>query len=365
MQSFKFPFLSVICCCLLVGCAAESDEKYFDGDIAVVSHPEQIFELQPDTVFLDGAYYGFIASNDYIMVFWNARDDNFMFSVFDLRDGQFIGSFGRKGRGQNEFYDVFPISQIYEDNGYAKTVICAHTENKMAIWNITESVNSGTTVYDTVFPYQSTLSLSEIFMDKRSNSVYVYHMPYMPFENDSKFYESPFINKVDMNTGTITKRQLFKKKIEVEPTENVTADLTVRSHSAMKPDGTKMAMGMVFMPQLNILDFATDKQTGYRIGAGEEGFSRFSRKKDDYTYYCPAIQADDDFIYMAYFNDLYSNKDKRLDTIYVFDWDGNPVAELKLSTPISGFCVNQKENCIYTFNWKNTDILRFRLPNLK
>ncbi len=365
MQSFRFLFFTVVCCCFLAGCAAENDEQYFDGDIVRVSHPEKVFELQPDTVYLDGAYFGFIASNDSLMVFWNARDNNFMFSVFDLSNGQFLGSFGRKGKGQNEFYDVFPISSIYKDNEQAKAVICAHTENKMAIWNITESVNSGTTVYDTIFPYQSTLSLYEAFMDIRSNSVYVHHMPYMPFENDSKFYELPFVNKVDINTGTITKRQLFKKKIEVIPPESIMANWIVRSHSAMKPDGTKMAMGMVFMPQLNILDFATDKQTGYRIGAGEEGFSRFSRKKEDYTYYCPAIQADDDFIYMAYFNDLYSNAGKGLDTIYVFDWDGNPVAELKLRTPISGFCVNPNKRCIYTFNWGNTDILRFRLPKMK
>lgn len=362
-RTIIFFSLSVFLVCCTV---RKNDTYYFNGEIKAVDDIVAISEMpEPDTVRLNGAYYGFIAAYDSLMIFWNASPgSDFSFDIFDMNNGNPVGSFCRKGRGEYEFINLLPIFQLYLENGQLKTVLRAANEEKSMIWNISESVSNGATVYDTIIPYKEKLIGSELFC--HGGNIYSYLLPYGNLISDPDFYELPYLKRYDrhnMETPDYI-MDLFKTTVKGKTTDRIKTDAFLRSHCAIKPDGTKMAMGMSFMPQLNIIDLEKWNQTGYRIGKNEEGFSRFLKEKDDREYYCTAIQADDDYIYMLYFGDLYSEIKRSLDIIYIFDWNGNPVEKLRLKSPAAGFWLDAANDCIYTFTWNDTNILRYDLSEL-
>jgi hypothetical protein len=62
---------------------------------------------------------------------------------------------------------------------------------------------------------------------------------------------------------------------------------------------------------------------------------------------------------------LYSGKKHRYSTdlIYVFDWDGNPLAKYKLDCIIAGFDVEMDNQTIYAIKEDDLSIIRFDISN--
>jgi hypothetical protein len=89
------------------------------------------------------------------------------------------------------------------------------------------------------------------------------------------------------------------------------------SHDRIKPDKTKLAMGMRYLRQINIMDVGTGEVTGYRV-KGAPDFNILTERYRKFVSYYLWICVDDDFIYGAL-----NSKDKHNTAVDVFDWNGN------------------------------------------
>ena len=112
-KNYKMPkrirkclfFLSIPCLLILVNSCARVDRKHFLFESALtVDHrfPMEVFNPM-----------GMYIHNDYLILHQvnNAQSsEGYFFQVYNLSDGAFKGSFGRRGRGPGEWLSLFPVS---------------------------------------------------------------------------------------------------------------------------------------------------------------------------------------------------------------------------------------------------------------
>ena len=92
----------------------------------------------------------------------------------------------------------------------------------------------------------------------------------------------------------------------------------------IKPDRTKLAMGMSMLAQINILDTETGMIKGYRL-ENTPDFTYLARSPDDFKIFYQQTRVDDYFIFSLYSNTLLNNNSYPHVTneLHIFDWNGN------------------------------------------
>jgi hypothetical protein len=117
------------------------------------------------------------------------------------------------------------------------------------------------------------------------------------------------------------------------------------SQDRMKPDRTKIAMGLSYLRQINIIDIETGKVTAYRV-KNTPDFDILTENSDfkNVSYYLWTC-VDDDYIFA-----LLSNNDQKSTVIDVFDWNGNFKNELVLDKGIlnpGSISIDPVNKCLY------------------
>jgi hypothetical protein len=98
----------------------------------------------------------------------------------------------------------------------------------------------------------------------------------------------------------------------------------------MKPDKSKLAMGMDLIDQINILDLATGKIKGYRNRISPD-FSYLRNAPDDFKSYYLDLCVDDRYIYGLYsMTHQFEGRSLESNIINIFDWDGNFIKKILL-----------------------------------
>ena len=147
---------------------------------------------------------------------------------------------------------------------------------------------------------------------------------------------------------TLREYSLVPKIIETE-SEDPRVDnlLFFRTCNAMKPDGSKYAMAMGFLPQINILDLASGKIGYYRLKGGA-GVGSLLGKPNIKTYHSQPV-CDDNYIYSLYYgfvDDRYAAADLEEKVsnfphlVHVYDWDGNLVKVFDLGQRVNSISVS-------------------------
>ena len=130
-----------------------------------------------------------------------------------------------------------------------------------------------------------------------------------------------------MKTGEITRQFDIFDIVNVETTDPLyTSKSFSGNFDCIKPDRTKLAFGMGYMPVYGILNLSSGKFQGFRI----KGLNRFSIAERNW-HFCNLV-ADNHYIYALYYghdiSDPYS--ERGCSTLFVIDWDGGLVKRFLL-----------------------------------
>lgn len=365
----KKYFLTTLLLIGFASCTRNTDNTYFNGGIYQInSRVKKMENVKLSTIPpLDGVNFGIIAVYDSLMIFWNPKLPDRFFNVFNLDTGKEIGTFCNRGQGPGEFISINPIYQFFEENNDLKTLLFAPNENEMLKWNISQSVERGETVIDTIVSYacsKNNMMACYNYIFRQSEDILFVYIP--SFELNEEEASLPFYQKRTLYSNTtLESYQVFKKSIK-NGEASIIPEAFFNSVTAFKPDGSRIVQFMKRLTQFNIINTVTGEVIGYRL-EGSPDFSILEKKKKSINVNYVRAQADDEFIYASYWGkeDWGHKEIPLLNNIHVFDWSGKLLYELKTDQPVHEMWLDRVRNRLYTTNLNVDDVFYIDLDEIK
>lgn len=364
-----FNFLVLCLGIILYGCQhVNKDDVYFEGNIHVVdeSHKE-IKQVSSHLLNLHGNNYGLIAAYDSLLICCNSKLSGYVFNIFNVDTGKEIGSFCPKGQGPEDLVGGHALFQLIQEGNELKTLQNDLMRDRLLKWNITRSVQTGKTVWDTIVPFTNKADdyRSHMFVFFQSEDTILSYVN-ADIVNDATVL-TPYYEKRLFSTNELLQNYVLYKEESVSNSD-ITPASFFYTWDAIKPDGSKIVQVMRSLPQINIIDTRTGEVVGYRLKDGED----FSLVESDELYnkvYYNWVHADDRFIYAVYWGKeqwevSMEAKIPDLRTIYVFDWDGNLRYELQTDKTYSRIWVDPVRNRLYTQNHDTDEVYYIDLSEL-
>ena len=369
MNKLKIVGSCILMFCVLTSCQKNKDGEYFNGEIRQIDDSRKIVKnITSVNVPLYGGSYGDMVVYDSLMIFWNLKLPDHFFNIFNIDTGEEIGSFFSKGRGPGESVSAPPIFQLFKKNGNLMTLINTANENSLFLWNISKSLEQGITVFDTIFSYNSS--------NKNRSSRY-FHIFHQSENILLAGINSIALNDKKVTTPSYEKRTIYTDELlaeyplyKISEFENKKTDLALfdyfYSYDVIKPDGSKIVQAMSNLPQINIIDTETGAIVGYRIKNGP-GFSLFETNMKPLNKYYASIQVDDKYIYATYWGKERwesGNLAPNINTIHVYDWEGNQVYEIVTDRIFFRLSLDTVRNRLYTWDLETGDAAYLDLNEL-
>lgn len=343
-------------------CQHINDQEVFNGNIILVNdNIRQEKNAAVKEVHLDGDNYGYVSAYDSLLIFMNPKLDSHFYQVFNTYTGEELGQFVKKGLGPDEIISTAPIVQFYKENEELKTLLFAANEEKVWIWNISRSLKQQATIIDTIYPCfwkKQGICYNEVFY---VNNTFLMKVPaYRIGEYDASlpyYQQSKIGSQIPMKEFAVYKKTIKNVDSDIIP------ETFYYSNDALKPDGTKIVQAMLNLPQLNIVDLKSGKVTGYRLKGGHD-FSVFKTDNKLKSHFI-RIQADDEFIFAVYWGkDKWRAEFPYIDTIYVFNWDGELVQKIKTDCDIDEIALDNIKKRLYLTRPKHDEVYYIDLSNL-
>lgn len=320
-----YPIIAFICYILFACSPKYNESEYFNGTSQDIKSNHCISKQAPSKILLlEGTYYGIPAAYDSLILFHNPKLKDKAFNINNINNLEEVGTFCEKGIGPNESVAFSPIYYFFKEGEELKTHLFAPNERKLFQWNITQSIQSQHTYYDTIIPFS--------FREKKSYAFFQQIFRITPDtviakvgvqaigEDDATL---PFYQKLDIQTGHPNQEyRPFRKTIANEEA-TIIPEAFYYTYSAIKPDKTLLAEAMRNLPQVNIINLRTGEIKGFRIKGGED-FSIFKKKNKTLKIHFCNLTADDNYIYAIYCgkNRPEKGEDFNVNTIYIFNWEG-------------------------------------------
>lgn len=177
------------------------------------------------------------------------------------------------------------------------------------------------------------------------------------------------VNLIDIKTDTV----ISKFGILNEPTNNI--PFGSWKHANMnfiysKPDLSKVVLACRYTDKIAIYDLKTKKGTSI-IGPENleisflpiKAGSRYMSQPTEQTYYTfRSGFTTNKYIYLLYYGKKDDSKNHiDGDTIFVYDWNGNPIKKVFLDRIIQGFAVSKDDENIYAFDGENKTIVNSKI----
>lgn len=349
---------------IFIGCSKKDNNQYFNGDIQYFDKSSTITKnVESKSVPLNDLHTGIIAVYDSLLICWSPDHPDHFFNIFNVDTGGEIGSFCGKGQGQDKAVSVNTIMQLFKKGNDIMTLLYASNEGKLFLWNISQSVKKGTTVYDTIVPY---------------NNNRIFFSFYQPGDILLAYKPAEYLNNNEVSTPYYEKRTIYTNELiqdypiyKIKSVQNTNGNISTPidfffyTWDAMKPDGSKIIQVMRHLPQINILDTHTGDVVGYRIKDGPD-FSLLETNMESMNIYYNCVHADDNFIYATYWgkepwDDHLGVELPFFNTIHVFDWDGKLLYELITDQPFFRVWSDPIRNRLYTINMNNDEVYYINL----
>lgn len=356
---------------VLTLCACHSvnkDEVYFAGEIRTVdeSHKE-VKQVSSHYLHLQGSNYGLMAAYDSLLICWNPKLSGYFFNIFNVDTGEELGSFCHKGQGPEDLVEGHALFQLIQEGGELKTLQNDLPRNRLLKWNITRSVQTGETVWDTIVPFTNKADdyRTHMFVFLSSGDTLLSYVN-VDWVDDVTVFTPYYEKRLFSANKWLQDYIVYNEKTVSNP--DVSPASFFYTWDAIKPDGSKIVQAMSHLPQINIIDTRTGEVVGYRLKDGED----FSLVESDELYnkvYYNWVHADDRFIYAVYWGKeqwevSMEAKIPDVRTIYVFDWDGHLRYELHTDKVYFRIWVDPVRSRLYTQNHDTDEVYYLDLNEL-
>jgi hypothetical protein len=287
------------------------------------------------------------------------------FNIINLDTGKEIGSFCEKGQGAREATSVNCIFQFFRKENELCTFLWDYSQSRLFLWNISQSVEKGMTVYDTIVPYDKN---RYFFLFYQPEDTLFVNRPSDILNREEA--TTPFYEKRTIHTKEVIRDYRIYKEASLRKTDASELEYSFYTWDVMKPDGSKIVQAMRHLPQINILDTHTGDVAGYRMRNGPD-FSILEKDADikSMNVYYNHIQADNNRIYATYWGkEAWSGRMGEelplFNRIHVFDWSGKQLYELITDRSFMHIWLDQIRNRLYTIDPNTGEVYYLDLDEL-
>lgn len=316
------------CVCLLFSCSGSQrnpEQEFFKFEIKTVDEkfPRVDFPVEisgndaiggPDCVIRDSLSISL------------SRGDC-LFNISDIRTGESLGSFCRRGRALNEPLSSLPLCETYEKSGDLYADIFSMGP-KLLTWNISESIKQRKDVYDDAVQFGNTAGQVNSWLSfyrLEDNRIIAYNSMQT---TAADVIDAPKYDIYDLsNRELVRELNLFNAVNHDTGSELFTSKMFLSNTDCASPGKEKLFVGMSYMPVYFLLDIATGDAVGFKI----KGLSPFSPKEQRWHF--ADVRADDKYIYALYSGEILFNPEgtDAPNVLYVIDWNG----KIKLKCTLS------------------------------
>ncbi len=346
----KLHIHSLILASIVLFNGCRDEETHFSGTIASFLPQVELASIQADTLEFSGAYTPLFAVYDSLLFLCNIQKGSYIFDVYNIDTKSLIGHFFHRGHGHDEYTVLTSIYGFFKENNKLKTLLTAPNEQKLLIWDITESIKQGRTIDEMEIPYKwqrnSPIPASRQIL--LSNDRILTYTPSCRFSDEKEptlpLYEIRNIPDYEKTNEIM----VFTKNFKERRNQRMTPDCFFWTSLCLKPDKSKFVEVMFWLPQINIVDIQSKEIKGYRMKGGAD-FSIFEQSMDAATNYYQRVQANNDYIFA-----LWAETDWRtikgntsFNILHVFDWNGRLLKKIRLETPIQEMFLDTERNILY------------------
>ena len=327
----------ILLCVFIVSCGEK--EKIFKEKTIIVEKPLKSDTLEGQLLQFDGIYTGGVSAYDSLISFGSNKYTDYLSYVFNTKTGKQISSIMKIGEGTNEYIagTVMSMGQIHIEKSVCMWFVDINKKKCVLIDWIDGSVRKEIDVSNLRSGFEPLWGASLSKHIILNDSLLIAHNQGEEIYKDNEgnmedFFSPPTYHIFNYKTGQ--KIHTYEPYNKFKYNENIPPQISLYSIDNIKPDGTKLIMGMLFLGQINIMDIATGRITGYYIkdSPNFDVLRKYSNFNGEYFY--SMICVDDDFIYCT----LNERGDGLMNaggylpgarrvigntTLYVFDWNGN------------------------------------------
>lgn len=340
--------------------ACTSSHNYRGHLNTIDDEPEEIL-LKSFPKHLDNIYSPLLSIVDSIALFYVANN-GMAYEAVKLNTGAKIGSFCPIGHGNGEFIAISPIRQIYQENGDFKTIMFAPNESKMLIWNISQSLRSGRTVYEYIGDYSrkdTPVSYSkQVIIGYDSILVYT---PSLHISSSDQLTIPQYQIRTLKSNEQIKEFQLFDHTIN-NTDSRVLPESFLDASFSIKPDRKKFVEAMNWLPQINIVDVKTGEIDGYRKKNVQDE-NIFSSNMENALFCYKCVVSDNQFIYALWAGKKSMNlhSDVGYQTIDIYDWSGKLLRKCQVESGINELAIDVQDGALYGWNIEQQMIYKYDL----
>ena len=291
------------------------------------------------------------------LLFIQTSDPANFWSVYSLPDERLLGKFFPKGNGPNEFLwaPALNHTEFYKENGRIFARIFDYMKDRIVMTDITGMIENSRAEFSVIVDKLDRNAINAILLN--GNDV--------------------FCRKLS-NNGTQLPRYISKGGKDVTPD-----NLDKLNLSEVKPgeDHNILAADLKYNREKNLILetptmlnhinlYSPDGSTGKTICVGKriDDISHIQDTEPAYRMYTyDGAKIFDDFFAALYCNEdvlSYETERKTLPTIQFFDWEGNPVFELKLDRFCTSFAIDTVNGYLYTFNAPTEETYKYDIKNI-
>lgn len=351
--------LSLVCA-VCVGCM---DSGRFHGRMNEIEESDTVIEVTPSIVGIDSIHSRTFVVKDTLAIFYQTLDRSHSFHVFNVNNGREIGKFCPVGHGNGEFVALSPISNLTKQGKCLSTLLFAPNESKMVVWNITESIKRGTTVFDKTMKYSwqkdSPAGMSWVYAIGK-DSIFV-KRPSVHISNTDEILPYIYQVRVLSSNKLLNEIQLFDVPENVESA--IMPEFLYSSANSLKPDNSKFVEAMMYEPQINIVDIHTGKACGYRLQSVQANASVEKAMENVRSFYL-RVQTTNDYIIALYNGREVQSTGVGYDMLHVYNWKGEMLNRVKLKYPVHEICIDEANLCLYALNESEQNLYRYQLSEL-
>lgn len=361
---------------LLIGCRTKiKDENYFNGAIKeVVDSMERTKVKLLDLNIYSDYISPQILLYDSLIVNYLFSDNNYFFNIVNLKNGNLLGQFCHKGKGNNELLYCMELDNCYIKSNDLKALIVDSHKGLIHEWNITKSIEMKETVFDTITKFKNTDPMRPYIYSFRINdSTLLGYLgssaddfnrkkPILPAIELRDIYSENILKTIHVFNDTFEDDDFPSKLISTKD-DYIPSFYYYYSITDVKPDCKYAVQSMKFLSQLNIINIETGEVKGIRL-KDTPNFSLFRNYKNiKKQYFRGGVIATDDCIYAGYSGMEADMKGNNVRYIYKFNWDGDILNVYDLGLNVEQILYNKGTGELYAFDSSNLKLYLIKTNN--
>ena len=327
---------------ILNGCNSRLQEQDFFITSLTILDACQAKEKDLNKSFTTTAIVPMSTIVDSLIISIDRSHKPYMYTVSNIQSDSLLGTFCRRGRSNNEVLDCLPIMDTFKNSdGDLCTTVFSFGDGRLFIWNITQSLASENDVYEKIVQLRNKENWFPFFSGYYQNDTSVVVRNSKQVGAIAAICEVPRYEVYNTDNGELIDRYNIFKQVQFETKNPV---YSVQSFygcvDCVKPDRTKIAIGMGYMPVYGILDLYSGEFNGFKI-KDYLPFSPYER----IWHFC-SMAADDHLIYALYYGgDITPYTSRGTSTLIVFNWDGQIKSKYELNKYITQ--IGLSDNMLY------------------